>query len=370
MRIKYPIALSLILIAGVAWGEDRGIKVKKLNDRIENRFETDQTQYVVIKSGGRFNVRWSPSRAGKAAEIIWPIANAGDDVSACNEAEVTLSSSGSYDPMGMDLSIKWTWVSKPAGSEAVINNSNNKNCYIIPDQLGIYTVGLNVRTGDNREASDIVVITVSDCDYRPKAVIDGPGEVCDKMPITFRLDGSDSHTREGDIVRYNWAVESSPSSLIEMTDNGREIDITVDMPGMYEISLTVENSLGLSSETVYYKVKVSDGDPPQISGAGTRKTISALLLKRDTVKINIYVRYLSDCRKVPAKYIYAMRALGELEYNEPKEISSNNINSNEDTGVSSFEIAEECLIPGTRYYFLIAGVTDQGEVLTFKEMSI
>ena len=362
--------LGIALSGEMAICDGQEICKKQYGNKVESYFKTLKTEYVLIVEENNIRVNWSPSTAGARIAADQPVAKAGDDITACVDSIVTLSSSGSHDPQGMSLQRSWYWVSKPAKSEAVLAGAGNESCSFEADVLGKYTVGLKVWTPDNRSDSDTVAVTVEDCDYAPKAVIRGPGEICMEMPATFKLDGSDSFTKEGSISKYTWAIISAPTSNIQTVDNEHEYLVQVDMPGRYQFSLVVENSLGLESKPVYYSVKVSDGEPPSINGTGNRKTFKSLLMERDIAILNITIQYRSDCRKSPEKYIYAKKAFGEAEFGPATNISNDAIDSNENSRISRVTIEDNYLKTGHSYIYLIAGLNENGEVITYQEIQI
>ncbi len=364
------ILIGIAIAGGIAFCDGQEISKKQHGNRVESYFKTSKSDYVLIVEQSNIKINWSPSTAGARIAADQPVANAGDDVTACVDSIVTLSSAGSYDPQGLALQRSWYWVSKPAESEAALAGAGNESCSFEADVLGKYTVGLKVWAPDNRSDSDTVAVTVEDCDYAPKAVIRGPGEICMEMPATFKLDGSDSHTKEGSISKYTWAIISAPTSNIQTIDNEHEYLVQVDTPGRYQFSLIVENSLGLESKPVYYSVKVSDGEPPTINGTGKRKTFKSLLMERDIAVLNITIQYRSDCRKSPEKYIYAKRALEEAEFGPATNISNDAIDSNENTRTSRVTIEDNYLKTGHSYIYLIAGLNGNGEVITYQEIQI
>jgi hypothetical protein len=375
-KIKTLIALALVIISSATLGASQEIDVKKLQNRIENRFNTRDYQYILIRTDEKLIIKWAPApretiveiEKSRRAAIEMPVADAGDDINACLNADVVLNSAGSFDPMGQGLSRKWSWTTRPPGSDSELNGVNTEKCQFKPDLPGDYVVELVVWTADDRTGTDTVNITVADCDFAPRAVIDGPGQICGPMPATIHLDGSNSFTQQGYIISYNWQIISSPDKSIQEQINGDKIDYIVNTPGRYDFSLTVESSLKMTSEPVYYSIKVSDGEPPEINGKGKRNTVGSLLIKRDFVQISMTIKYLSDCKKDPAKYIFTRRAINETEFGPITEIIKESITVNTTTGISYFAVNDGDLLPTVKYIYLIAGLSAQGDVLTFKEV--
>lgn len=94
-----------------------------------------------------------------------PTADAGPDRVGLVGDLILLDGSGSSDPEGMALNYAWSLDNVPAGSNAVLANTNSVSPNLIPDRAGLYGVSLVV--SDNLGPSDpdtaeITVLTRSD----------------------------------------------------------------------------------------------------------------------------------------------------------------------------------------------------------------
>ncbi len=94
-----------------------------------------------------------------------PTADAGPDRVGLVNDLIVLDGSGSSDPEGMALNYAWSLDNVPAGSNAVLANTNSVSPNLIPDRAGLYGVSLIV--SDNLGPSDpdtaeITVLTRSD----------------------------------------------------------------------------------------------------------------------------------------------------------------------------------------------------------------
>lgn len=340
---------------------------KTQEGKTESRFQSAKYAYTLIKEEGRIKLNWSPAKKTSSTQ---PVASAGSDVKACVGADVVLSSRGSYDPLGQEMSRSWYWLTRPLDSRAVIQGAASEMCHIVPDKPGEYTVGLEITTSDNRRATDSVSISATICDYAPRAAIAGPADICGRLPLAIKLDGSKSHTKEGQIIKYYWLVESAPGGGLNYINNGQEIDYLIELPGAYVFSLVVENSLRYLSDKVYFQVKISDGEPPLITGQGERKEFRTLLMKKDTAELEVRVRFESDCKKEPTEYVYLRRAQNEAEFGPARIIPTDSIKNDPRTGIASFSIYDDYLLSGVGYIYLVAGISEQGKVLTFMELSL
>ncbi|MFC2953127.1 PKD domain-containing protein [Marinicaulis aureus] len=94
-----------------------------------------------------------------------PTADAGPNRVGLVNDVIVLDGSGSSDPEGMALNYAWSLDNVPAGSNAVLANTNSVSPNLIPDRAGLYGVSLVV--SDNLGPSDpdtaeITVLTRSD----------------------------------------------------------------------------------------------------------------------------------------------------------------------------------------------------------------
>lgn len=76
-----------------------------------------------------------------------PIANAGINQYTFKGFTVTLDGSKSFKEKGDPLQYNWTFVSKPEGSQCVLNDADLVNPYFIPDVIGDYVITLTVNNG-------------------------------------------------------------------------------------------------------------------------------------------------------------------------------------------------------------------------------
>jgi len=298
-----------------------------------------------------------------------PMVTAGDDVSGCVGSKVMLTAAGTYDPLGLPLTYSWTFQTMPTGSGAKISGRNSKDCYIIPDLPGNYTLSLLVRAADGREAADSVTVSADYCDYVPHAVIEGESTVKALLPVTVTLDGSSSYTAEGEITGYAWSLDKRPAGSTSSIANSSaaSIELPLDMPGQYLVSLVVRNQATTSAPAVH-TLSVSDGEPPQLTLLPARKTISALFVKKDELSMRIELKYLTDLHKEPVEYL-VFRKEGGAEAFEPtaREIAAGAFAKDTATGIQSYSFTED-LKPGTKWVYLVAGVAADGVVLVAQEM--
>jgi hypothetical protein len=88
-----------------------------------------------------------------------PVAFAGGGLNATVGNTVTLNGTGSYDPNGDPLVYAWAFVSRPAGSSAVLSGSTTARPSFIADRAGSFVIALAV--GDGSLASPISTVTIN-----------------------------------------------------------------------------------------------------------------------------------------------------------------------------------------------------------------
>lgn len=91
-----------------------------------------------------------------------PSADAGEDRYSYVAASVQLDATGSSDADGDNLSYQWSFVDKPDGSSATLNNASSSTPVLVPDVAGIYQLELEVSDGQATSDTASVQITVAD----------------------------------------------------------------------------------------------------------------------------------------------------------------------------------------------------------------
>ena len=126
-----------------------------------------------------------------------PVADAGRDQIALNNALVVLDGSGSRDDDGDTLTYNWTEVSKPAFSIATLSGETSATPIFTTDTPGTYTVSLIVSDGVDSSIADTVSInalsSVSNIhDTDQERCFDNTSEItCPNMGEDFY--GQDAH---------------------------------------------------------------------------------------------------------------------------------------------------------------------------------
>jgi RHS repeat-associated protein len=168
-----------------------------------------------------------------------PVANAGADQTLLVGSSAQLDGSGSSDVDGDLLTFQWTFVSRPAGSSAVLSDPTAVKPFFVIDRPGNYELRLTVNDGLVDSAPDNV--TISTQNSRPIAYA-GPDQTITLGGHVF-LDGRGSSDIDGDPLIYRWRIISKPQNSTAALDLPATSQPTfiADKPGSYTIELIVND---------------------------------------------------------------------------------------------------------------------------------
>lgn len=201
-----------------------------------------------------------------------PVASAGADQQVLFGSVVTLDGSGSADPDNgpQPLAFTWSFLGTAAGSalgDGDISAAGTAHPSFTPDVRGTFTVRLTVSDGAASATSDV---TVQVLDNAPIAVAGRDQNVA--TGATARLDGSDSFDHDGDLITYQWSLESVPAGSA-LTNAGIGGPTTVDptfvpdVAGAYVLRLVVHDAQAASAPS-FVTVQAWSGNVPPNARAG------------------------------------------------------------------------------------------------------
>ncbi|MFO1418836.1 MAG: PKD domain-containing protein [Methylotetracoccus sp.] len=201
---------------------------------------------------------------------VAPIANAGPDQSAHIGELATLDGAGSSDANGDRLRFHWTLTRRPPQSRSDLIGAENVHPTIMIDQAGDYEAELTV--SDGRSTSGADAVRISTINSKPVAKA-GPDQTA---PVGARvaLDGLMSTDVDGDALSYRWRITAKPEGSQCELDDGMSPapTITLDRPGRYQASLTV-NDGALDSEADALFVDTVNSRPVAVTGSARAVTL-------------------------------------------------------------------------------------------------
>lgn len=200
-----------------------------------------------------------------------PIANAGADQTVTKGRLVTLDGSGSSDLDGDTLTYLWQITQKPVGSQASFSSPAALMPTFIADQIGEYTISLQVSDGRASSQKDIVIVTTKNSLPVANAGIDQ--QVYSGSIVT--LDGSDSSDVDGDTLSYRWELVTKPANSSAVLSNTTVVKpiFTADLVGQYVIRLIVSDTYSSSyPDTITINVDANNSRP--VADAGADQSVS------------------------------------------------------------------------------------------------
>lgn len=182
-----------------------------------------------------------------------PVAVAETSHSVLIGSTVALDGRRSIAPTGGDasaLTYIWQLESAPAGSSAVLTQTNVGVASFYANVAGTYTATLVVRHGDKTSEPLLVTINATASNTKPVADPGGPYTVERGKPIT--LDGTASSDADGDTLSYRWTITllNGSSLRTETALQGRDTatpTFTPDVVGNWNLTLTVYDGVSQST---------------------------------------------------------------------------------------------------------------------------
>lgn len=129
---------------------------------------------------------------------------------------------------------------------------------------------LDVNKPDQKKDYDIIAKWILEgavsTNARPLAVVVPPPEIPVGAPVT--LDASSSHDPDGDELTFHWTVTAKPAQapLPTIESQGQKARFAAPAPGVYTVSLVVNDGKIDSSPAFVNVVVVSDAENPQLTG--------------------------------------------------------------------------------------------------------
>jgi hypothetical protein len=154
-------------------------------------------------------------------------------------ATVALDGTQSTDIDGNALTYRWSFVSVPSGSLAILANPTAVNPGFVADKAGAYTVQLVAN--DGRADSIPATVVISTINSRPVANA-GPDQLV-ASGATVHLDGTHSTDIDGDPLTYRWSFASVPagSQATLAAPSTVNPSFFADKPGVYQAQLIVND---------------------------------------------------------------------------------------------------------------------------------
>jgi len=197
-----------------------------------------------------------------------PIANAGPGQTVALGSTVQLNGTGSTDPEGRPITYSWSFVSKPADSNAALNSPTSATPTFVLDTYGSYTLQLIVSDAKSSSAPSTVIINTQNTAPVANA---GPAQSVSTQ-TTVHLDGSKSTDVDGDPLTYQWSFVSVPSGSTAVLSNSTLVNPTfvTDKVGNYVVQLIVNDGQQNSAPS---QGTITDSFVPPTANAGPNQSV-------------------------------------------------------------------------------------------------
>ena len=206
-----------------------------------------------------------------------PVAKAGPNQSVAVGSTVNLNGTGSFDVDGNPLSYTWSFVSVPAGSNAVsagIGSFRSANAFFTADVAGTFIVQLVVNDGQVDSTPSTVTITAGAGSNTAPVANAGPNQTGVAIGSTVQLNGSGSTDVDGDPLTYKWLLITVPSNSTAQLNNANIVNPTfvADKAGQYVAQLIVnDGTIDSAASTVTINTATPPGQPT--ANAGPNQTV-------------------------------------------------------------------------------------------------
>ena len=181
---------------------------------------------------------------------------------------VTLNGGGSTDADSNPITYKWSFVARPTGSNATLQNSTNVNPTFLVDKFGEYVIQLIVNDGTIDSAPSTV--TISTLNSPP--VADAGFDQVVLVGNVVQLSGSGSTDVDGNQLGFAWSIVSQPLNSQAILSDPLIVNPTfvVDVAGSYVVQLLVNDGTVTSQPDT---VTISTQNRPPVANAGPHQTV-------------------------------------------------------------------------------------------------
>ena len=200
-----------------------------------------------------------------------PVANAGPDQTGSVGGVITLNGAGSSDVDGQPLTFAWSFVQRPAGSAAALNNPAATSPSFTIDVAGSYRVQLIVNDSVINSLADEVVITTSNTAPVSNA---GPDQSI-SVGQTATLSGAASSDVDGNPLSYSWSFTTRPAGSAAALSSPTAVNpsFVADRAGTYVVQLIVNDGFVNSAPDT---VRIATTNSAPVAQAGPDQTVTYL----------------------------------------------------------------------------------------------
>ncbi len=224
---------------------------------------------LVVNDGKVDSALTSVSVTASAANVA-PVANAGVNQNVVL-GNVTLDGSASSDANGDTLTYKWSLLSKPANSNAVLAVSTIAKPSFTADLAGVYVFSLIVNDGKADSTVASTTVTASAANLAPVA---RTGTNQSVVLGNVALDGSGSTDANNDSLTYKWVLLAKPAGSNAALSSATSVkpSFTADVVGVYVATLVV-NDGKVDSDVAVTTITAAAANVAPVANAGALQNV-------------------------------------------------------------------------------------------------
>jgi hypothetical protein len=228
-----------------------------------------------------------------------PVANAGVNQNVSIGRFVTLDGTASTDANSDTLSYKWSLLSKPTLSAAVLSSTTSPNPTFTADVVGIFTFGLVVNDGKVDSTMVSVTVVASSSNSAPVANAGVAQSVVAGAVVT--LDGTGSTDANNDPITYKWSWGTRPtgSTAALSSETTSKPTFTASTPGTYVLTLVVNDGKS-NSDVAAVTVTASVANAAPVANAGTNQNVTV------PATVTLDGSASSDANRDPLTYLWTL----------------------------------------------------------------
>ncbi len=178
------------------------------------------------------------------------------------------------------FSYRWSLLSVPGGSAALIAAPTAFNASFVPDAAGDYAIGMTITDSSGTTASSVTHLAVAVCGQNPPSIDNLLGVTTgvatgNKVHVTAAVHDADSACfgpAYDSSQSYLWTLTGKPagSGAALVDPVAKAADFTADVPGTYQVQLVVTDATGLASAPALFTTRTSScgAAAPQVISVG------------------------------------------------------------------------------------------------------
>lgn len=238
------------------------------------KFETNMNYYAVailaVLLGGLVSVGCGDTAGEGSSPPVVSVAITPESPEVGDT--LRLDASGSSDADGDSLVFAWRIDAQPDANTSTLSSGQGAIVQFTPEVAGEYTFEVRVRDGDNDVSARRSIQVVEPGNDPP--VADAGPDLSAPPGDEVVLDARASSDADGDALSFSWQMVSRPdgSQATVADDDTALARLTVDQPGIFELTLTVSDGRLEDEDSITVR---GNRSPTAVAGADLQTEVNA-----------------------------------------------------------------------------------------------